>query len=89
MDIKAKNVVTSGLYTWELAQCIGKGTCSQVFEAGGTFSGQTDSNRSFKAAVKIFNEGKNYEASGTNEVEILQYLNRQGVTLYEKYVGEF
>lgn len=78
-------------YTWKLGRCVGRGTCSVVVEAVGSFNSNARHRRprDIKGAVKIFKQGQQFEVAGANEVEILEYLNRlQGETECKHHIGE-
>lgn len=73
-------ILRSTKYTWKLGRCVGRGTCSVVVEAVGSFVSSTMHRRpqDIKAAVKIFKQAQRFEAAGVNEIEILEYLRRRG-----------
>lgn len=85
-------VLQCAKYTWKLGRCVGRGTCSVVVEAVGSFSSNTKHRRPqyIKGAVKIFKQGQRFEAAGANEMEILEYLRRQGeVSKYKcQYIAQ-
>ena len=73
-------ILRSTKYTWKLGRCVGRGMCSVVVEAVGSFVSSTMHRRpqGIKAAVKIFKQAQRFEAAGVNEIEILEYLRRRG-----------
>ena len=77
-------------HTWTLGRCVGRGTCSVVLEVVGMCNSSTNlkKGREIKGAVKIFKQGPQFEAAGVNEMEILEYLNRQGKSDNKAYVGK-
>lgn len=68
-------------HEWKLGINIGRGTCSEVFEASGTLCLKNGRKRAVKGAVKIFKEGSQYEQTAINEIKILQYLGHEAGSL--------
>lgn len=92
IDVNKGEIKKSAKYKWQLGHCLGKGTCSVVVEAVGTFYSRSICRHSpprvLKGAVKIFKQGHQFEQAATNEIEILEYLNRQQESPYKHYIGE-
>lgn len=81
-------ILQTAKHTWTLGRCVGRGTCSVVLEVVGMCNSSTNLKkaREIKGAVKIFKQGPQFEAAGANEMEILEYLNRQGKSDNKAYV---
>ena len=92
IDVSKAEIKKSAKYKWQLSHCLGKGTCSVVVEAVGTFYSKSIHRhpppRVLRGAVKIFKQGHQFEQAATNEIEILEYLNRQRESTYKYYIGE-
>lgn len=90
VDVNEGEIIKSAKYKWQLSHCLGKGTCSVVVEAVGTFCSKRiyRNPRVLKGAVKIFKQGCQFEQAATNEIEILQYLSNQHESPYKYYIGE-
>ena len=92
VDVSKGEIKKSAKYKWQLSHCLGKGICSVVVEAVGTFYSRSIRRnpppRVLKGAVKIFKQGLKFEQAATHEIEILEYLNRQQDSPYKHYIGE-
>lgn len=92
LDVNEGEIKKSAKYKWRFGHWLGKGACSMVVEAVGTFCSKTicrrPSPRVLKGAVKIFKKGHQFEQAATNEIEILDYMNRQHESPYKYYIGE-
>lgn len=90
LEVNEGEIKKSAKYKWQFGHCLGKGTCSMVVEAVGTFCSKTicrcPSPRVLKGAVKIFKQGHQFEQAATNEIEILDYMNRQHESPYKYYI---
>ena len=92
IDVNKEEIKKSAKYKWQLGHCLGKGTCSMVVEAVGTFCSKSICRRPprvLKGAVKIYKRGHQFEQAATNEIEILEYMNHQHESPYKCYIGEF
>ena len=92
IDVSEDEIKKRTKYKWQLGHCLGKGTCSVVVEAVGTFYSKSRCGRLhpgvLKGAVKIFKKGHQFEQAATNEIETLEYLNFQHESPYKCYIGE-
>ena len=91
IDVDNGEIKKSAKYKWQLGHSLGKGTCSVVVEAVCTFCSKSICrchSRVLKGAVKIFKQGHQFEQAATNEIEILEYMNRQHESPYKYYIGE-
>lgn len=92
IDVSEDEIKKRTKYKWQLGHCLGKGTCSVVVEAVGTFYSKSRCRRLhpgvLKGAVKIFKQGHQFEQAATNEIETLEYLNFQHESPYKCYIGE-
>ena len=92
IDVNKEEIKKSAKCKWQLGHCLGKGACSMVVEAVGTFCSKSicrhPSPRVLKGAAKIFKQGHQFEQAATNEIEILEYMNRQHESPYKDYIGE-
>jgi len=92
IDVSKGEIKKSAKYKWQLSCCLGKGTCSVVVGAVGTFYSRSICRHPppqvLKGAVKIFKQGHQFEQAATHEIEILEYLNRQQDSPYKDYIGK-
>lgn len=90
MDISNGEIIKSAKYKWQLGHCLGRGTCSVVVKAVGTFcsKGKCRHPHFLKGAAKIFKQGQQFECAATNEIEILHVLSQQHESPYRYHIGE-
>lgn len=81
MDARKGEILKITEHEWKLGICIGRGTCSEVFEAAGTLCYKRGRKRAVKGAVKVFKEGSQFEQAALNEIKILQYLCHESESL--------
>ncbi|XP_078380884.1 serine/threonine-protein kinase Kist-like isoform X1 [Oculina patagonica] len=88
VDSSEGDIVKSAKYKWQLGHRLGRGTCSVVVEAVGTFCSKKKCRHPqvIKGAAKIFKQGHRFELAATNEIENLHYLRRQHESPYRHYI---
>lgn len=89
MDARKGEILKITEHEWKLGVCIGRGTCSEVFEAAGTLCYKSGRMRAVKGAVKVLKEGSQFEQAALNEIKILQYLCHESESLDVYYFGEY
>ena len=90
MDVSKGKIIRSAKYKWQLGHYLGRGTCSTVVDAVGTFYFNRKCRQPpvLKGAAKIFKQGQKFELAATNEIEILHYLGCQRDSPFRCYIGE-
>lgn len=71
--IKVGDVLIGNHCNWQVESFLARGTCSQVFQVK-SVGGVLHKERWLTAAVKVFKEGKSYDSSAWNEVNIQRNL---------------